>query len=486
MAAAASGNAVRSTIAQKLALLALGVLVGLAVVEGSLRAAGRLFLALQEHRNQASLAQDRPYRVLCIGESTTGLGGADSYPSQLERVLNAPAGARPVTVVNKGLPAVNTDTILDRLPDFLARYRPDAVVAMMGVNDPEGDDAAEPGPVKRLGDALASLRTVKLARLGWELAASRITGRPGPMQAPVAADTHAKEERFRARLRADPNDVRARVELGTIFLAAGRLDDARPLLEGAAALDPNDAAAPLLVAVLRHRAGDAGAVDGVLARDLSHAAALGVVAEEMFKFFDAPENRPVTLAIVGMTPYDDATDRLVRVAHFRAAERCTRERRLDDARFLLDRSARLPGAPLEDTYWSRLALLAQARGDYTEFEDDLARAAAARPPAPKRMTTRNYRRLRALLRERGVRLVAVQYALRKVDPLRQMLDDDPAVVFVDNDAIFREALRNAPYERYFTDAFAGDFGHMTAEGNRLLAENVARAIRARLLDGVGS
>src|SRR5207245_8310333 len=121
------------------------------LLEGGLRAAGWLFLRLQERRNQASLADGRPYRVLCLGESTTALGGEDAYPRQLERILNQQAGRQLVSVVNRGVPAINTDYILAIIPALLGQYRPDVVVAMMGINDLDvpGGAPAEDGVLRR-------------------------------------------------------------------------------------------------------------------------------------------------------------------------------------------------------------------------------------------------------------------------------------------------------------------------------------------------
>ena len=41
----------------------------------------------------------------------------------------------------------------------------------------------------------------------------------------------------------------------------------------------------------------------------------------------------------------------------------------------------------------------------------------------------------------AIALVAVQYPMRELAPLREMLGDPPDVIFVDNEAVFREALR---------------------------------------------
>ena len=61
-------------------------------------------------------------------------------------------------------------------------------------------------------------------------------------------------------------------------------------------------------------------------------------------------------------------------------------------------------------------------------------------------------------------------------PLKKMFKDSNGIIFVDNEKIFKEALKNASFKEYFMDMFAGDFGHCTPKGNKLLAKNVANAI----------
>jgi len=47
---------------------------------------------------------------------------------------------------------------------------------------------------------------------------------------------------------------------------------------------------------------------------------------------------------------------------------------------------------------------------------------------------------------------------------------------VDNEKMFNEGVKREGYDEYFNDCFAGDFGHCTPKGNRLLAENIAGVI----------
>ena len=57
-----------------------------------------------------------------------------------------------------------------------------------------------------------------------------------------------------------------------------------------------------------------------------------------------------------------------------------------------------------------------------------------------------------------------------------MFESKEGLIFVDNEKVFKDALKTAKYEEYFKDNFAGDFGHCTDKGNRLLAGNIANII----------
>jgi hypothetical protein len=74
-------------------------------------------------------------------------------------------------------------------------------------------------------------------------------------------------------------------------------------------------------------------------------------------------------------------------------------------------------------------------------------------------------------------VVCVQYPMRSIEPLKRIFEDNKeGVIFVDNEKIFRDAVKEEGSDVYFRDMFGGDFGHCTAKGNRLLAENIANAI----------
>ena len=106
------------------------------------------------------------------------------------------------------------------------------------------------------------------------------------------------------------------------------------------------------------------------------------------------------------------------------------------------------------------------------------RFTAADKPSPDRgnassvVTAENYRRMGELLRARGARLVAMQYPTLPIERLERLTAYPPGTLFIGNENNFRTALRRRRYADLFVDRFAGAWGHCTAEGDRLIAENV--------------
>jgi len=98
------------------------------------------------------------------------------------------------------------------------------------------------------------------------------------------------------------------------------------------------------------------------------------------------------------------------------------------------------------------------------------------------MTIHNYQKLKDILDKRKIKFVCMQYPLRSIVPLKNIFspEERKTIVFVDNEGAFKEALRKTGYSVYFQDVFAGDFGHCTAKGNRLIAENIFQTILSEI------
>jgi hypothetical protein len=94
------------------------------------------------------------------------------------------------------------------------------------------------------------------------------------------------------------------------------------------------------------------------------------------------------------------------------------------------------------------------------------------------ITRENYQRIGGLLRARGVIWIAMQYPLRRLGPLRALTSGFPETVMIENRENFLRVSRRDPATHLFFDAFAGDFGHCSPAGNRILAQAAAEAVRA--------
>ncbi len=106
------------------------------------------------------------------------------------------------------------------------------------------------------------------------------------------------------------------------------------------------------------------------------------------------------------------------------------------------------------------------------------RAAALRTRAPNPSTRARYRALHARLRDRGIHLVVASYPRRDRREVDALVEGLEGVTVVDNGPVFEQAVEQHGFEALFTDRCYGDFGHGSPLGNRILAENIAHALRA--------
>jgi hypothetical protein len=157
---------------KRAALVFFGLIVALLIVEGLLRFLGWTFLYMQERENrkptlstgvqldqarvnQLNQEEGKEIVVLCIGESTTAYGEINSWPRQLQRILNNIQDQKSFRVINKGIPGAQTAEISTRLSGWLSQYRPDLVLAMVGINDrPQDFLPVESVPENTLPDQL--------------------------------------------------------------------------------------------------------------------------------------------------------------------------------------------------------------------------------------------------------------------------------------------------------------------------------------------
>ena len=479
-----------STVSQKVVLILFGLLLGLLLLEIGLRAAAvavRIPAYLQKKDSAADL------RILCIGESTTD----GQWPSVLEERLTGMMPDRKIQVIDEGRIAVPSFYFVKKIRGFIEKYRPHIVIAMIGINDPW-----KPGEYHRRTRSpffsfFQDLRVYKLIRLIVSHARARWEG-PREAQASEGAGlTPFPEDELIRR-------VRKEMEEGDFMTAETLLDERMP----------DDAGIEI------YRLYD----DIITLRD-NHRKAIGVItslieegiAEEEEYYRLANHYRTVgeyrnaeKIYKAGLDDSRTMVSYSIELGYLYFFEGRCREavRVLEDLRAQTPSGAKsliplngwklwakclfamgeyekvedlftqvIKHHPAEWTYCAVIALSHIHRGDLSRAAQWYEKAAALRERYYNAYTRRNYRRIKRIVQSHGIQLVCMQYPLRSVAPLKKMLEPHNGIIFVDNEESFREAVNNGSYEAYFTDYFAGDFGHCTAKGNRLIVRNIAETLR---------
>ena len=414
--------------------MVLSLLLFLILVEGGLRLGEFIFFVAQNYSNRIFIQHENSYRIMCLGESTTALGGKAAYPRQLEEILNQRNPGIKFRVLNKGIPGTNTARILSQLEENLNAYNPDMVVAMVGVNDTilavYGNSAGlekknMTGYLKvnnlvkfiyrNLINKLKEnsideiMKTGKLGSIKEAILKRTLTilqGKEGYMDLAaiyvLQGDQNKAEECYKEYLKFRPQDNKAYGQLGWMNEVTGDLPEAENYFNKFLETNPQN--------------------------DWAYTE-LGLVYAKQDKY---PQAEAAFKEAIGINSDND-----------RACNGL--------ARLYVDTGRK-------------------------EFAQEYFKKTNRTWEKCLPQLISNYLKIKEILDKRKIKLICVQYPLRRVEPLKNIFEGQKGVIAVDNNEIFKEAVEMKGYREYFIDKFAGDFGHCTEKGNRLLAENIADTI----------
>ncbi len=476
----------KTSLIQKTALVFFGIFLSLLMLEVSMRCCGFLIVSAQNYQNAVAMKQKDVIRILCLGESTTQ-AGPEPYPEQLEKILNGRNAGIKFIVINKGLSGITSSYIADHLQENLNTFKPDIVITMMGVNDFASHLPREYSVPGKRPSLLEKLRTYKLFRYLWlhittklhrgQTSLRRTKSEELSEQAPIPKDSlmpradilqnketsvipveknplregydHILNSRgveaekiFKEMVAEDPEHYEAYIGLAMAYDRQGRYPETEVAYQKAIALQPENVRGYLDLGGIYHRTG----------RERE--------AQKMYE--KAVQKNPENVE-----------------ANFQLGWSCELLGEEDCAKKQFKKTIELTRiqdeAEAAKTY-GRLAVLYKEMGNKKQADALFKKANEVRLGYYDPVTRENYLKIKYMLDQRGIRLVCVQYPVRSVEPLKKIFEGETDILFVDNEKIFKDALKKSDYKEYFTDIFGGDFGHCTAKGNRLLAENIADAI----------
>lgn len=450
----------KTSAKHKSLLIMLGIFLSLVLLEIILRICGFALLSFQEHRNRSTLEKHNKYRILCLGESTTEMGDNNAYPQQLENILNEKQIETTFSVINKGIPATNTTTILSKLEENLNKYNPNLVITMMGVND-YGDTPRQIFlPNKTKTYFYESLRVFKLFKLlfmrafqNFSFFKSQTENSPFNRSSKCIqneeyflklADYYVfqgnPDKAIKILLKAIelyPDSVQAYSELGWYYVNQGKHNIAEKMLKKAIDLDP--------------KTDEAYAILGRHYRNTKN-------------FQDAEK---LLLTAIKMN--------IDNIEIYNELAKCYwDQKKYSNTEEVLLETIKI--APDEADAYGLLAVsyLEQNKDNIAEIY--FKKSKELRSKTLNKTTKMNYNKLQEIVIKRGIKLVCIQYPLRNINNLKLLFDNRDGIIFIDNEKIFKDAIANSSYWDYFRDLFATDFGHCTMKGNRLLAENIANVL----------
>ena len=117
-------------IVKKIALIIIGIIVSLIILEIGLQTAGFTLIAVKKYKNKIT-KDPNSITILCLGESTTD----GQWPPILQKILDEKSKKIKFNVVDEGIIGTNSKQILKNLSNNLLKYNPNIVVSMIGIND---------------------------------------------------------------------------------------------------------------------------------------------------------------------------------------------------------------------------------------------------------------------------------------------------------------------------------------------------------------
>ncbi len=504
---------IKTTLRQKISLIVFGFSSSLIFIELLLRLIGIIYLSPSEYINQKYISEIKGYRILCIGESTTGEGGKYSYPRQLENILNRKINGVDFKIINRGIPGTDTTAILSGLKENLERYKPSIVIVMMGINDLSGicdfgRVTIKPDNSLNIKKLIKRSTVYKFVKLLWvKLHEKSILGKIyfdlGDYYW-FLEDYPRAEEMFKKALEFYPKKDDVYFSLGKFYYDQNKIIEGEEMLKKS--IDANlGLAGTRYIELASHYQSEKRYTEaeeffkkGIALSPEKYQGFvnLGWAYYEQGKFDEAEACFKKAVEFnLGEEPYNELGNFYMMIKDYRNSELAFKKAiglfplqvqayinlgwlYYEQGNFIMTEELfkkAIKVNPKDDNGYLELMEFYRKQNRLKDYEETKVRfiELIRNTKEFQSETVNNYRRLKDIVLDKGIKLVCAQYPLRKLKSLIGIFDSTEGIIFVDNEDVFKNALENGKFEDYFIDNFAGNFGHCTPKGNYLLANNIA-------------
>jgi len=515
----------RTTLKQRIFLMILGIFLTLVLLEVGLRVGGGIFTARQSQRNKVLLQEDG-FRILCIGESTTALGGTNSYPSQLEAILKERNPGKSIKVINAGQVSKGSWHLFDDLENNLKEYQPHLVIAMIGIND-FSLGSSENDFYFKINNLMLRFRTYKLLRLLKDHIRSKVTMSFSKLQQEeksskdimnplekkllrkydideideddllkkILKDTENKYKILKSYYIGKSQWEKKKIEeqldhLGTkkalvlcrlanFYYVRDKYQRAEYFLKEAISSKPDFYVSYLQLGKIYVEKGHYHDGLGLIKKSRELRPDSTLVLMELGHCYSAMGEKSKAAEVYQIVISTNPEN----VWFFSEIAKWFKDNNYDKESedIYVKAIEKNPGDP---TIYNELAEIYLKQGRTKEARKiyNKARHRGGTIYLYSPMTTHYYNKIAKSIVSRNIGLICMQYPLRAIKSLKDALRVRDGVLFVENKENFEGVLEQSQYSKYFLDSFAGDFGHCTHEGNRLIAQNLADVIEREILD----
>lgn len=421
------------------------LLIFIATLEVGLQAVSA-FQRLKQRQWTTPSSATAPYIVIALGESTTAETHSQSkksWASQLQ-LLFLPDGTKSINqytlrnarIANEAEVGTTTTALLARFEDMLDRHQPKLVISMMGVNDTPSFWLRDYGLIKKENGI--DWKTLKLLR--------------------YALNYRSINQR----------NAQKTLVTNTIQSHHFGYPDLNKMLSTLQKSDLNSAdfssQEELIKAFLNHRS------------DTEKAQFYVYIAQHIRPYWGKPPEQFRNAYYFYKKAFflDPQVADSLDVSLLLAS---TLQK--NDCRAMLD-YADEKNVQLTSVTLGRAAVCLANESEYLNSLYSKVNHKFEYRPGDKSPTVRNYQRFYEILRQRNICWLAMGYPIRELSEAINTVaaEADPNYFFtLSNKEIFQDALKKSKYEDLFTDRFAGDFGHLTMDGARLIAENAYAKVK---------
>lgn len=508
-------------ILQNIGLVFLGIFLGLLALEVTMRIGGFAILYMQRNHGITGINGTNNVRVLTLGESTTAdfQYGQNSWPAELETILNNKSTGKKFKVYNEGIPGITTNVLLANLEGNLDKYKPDIVIAMMGIND-RGLFVENNDTFPTEGNFLKNLRIYKLYSriaegLNYKLSESK-----------KESSFKEKELGLRKLMEKKPRDAGTFAELAQLYINNEKWKELQEISMRQATEEPNNPVGVQNLILAYEKLGkhrEAGQLLNRLLQINPNNSYLYLKLGYNYEWQNRPSDAILmlleylqrqhtynegTMNFLGslyietnnyemaysvykliLTADPEKTDQIFYMGDLYNKTGKTNEaieffKKIIEknpnnfaayselAIYYFDNNMTSEGEAVFDKItktnanpasliqgYNKMGYRFQKKG-YNEYANRLFdKSLELREKNHNPTTQKNYRKLYEETNKKGIKLIVMQYPTLDADNLKRMFRSDEEVVFVGNENNFRAALNESNYGEYFVDYFAATFGY---------------------------